>query len=333
MEENDLKILFQNYINGNLSSEDFLRVESIIKQGSHSHIWEEVIGNTTIEDVAPALDDITKYDMLTRILSTTTEDHSRVKYWMRYAAIFIVAIGILWGFYHLDAEESTTHTQASMVEKSNGQGRKQTFNLPDGTIVKLNSSSKLTFPEYFDKDRREVILVGEAFFEVTENKKKPFVIRSGGIITTVLGTSFNIRAFPGADKIEVAVTTGKVKVESKEGETGKEVVYLEPNKKAVYDTKSELLSATDFVMDEELAWKDGIILFKHAGEADVIAQLEEWYGVKISVEKQISKSWDLNARFENATLEHVLKVIGHQIGFEFKIDAKDVTLKYEKYMK
>lgn len=329
MKENDVKILFQNYLNGSLSSEDFLEVESIIKQGSHSHIWEEVIGSAPIEEAAPALDDITKYDMLTRILSATAEGHSKVKYWMRYAAIFILAIGISWGFYHLGSEAPTTHAQASMVEKSNSQGRKQTFNLPDGTIVKLNSSSKLTFPEYFDKDRREVTLVGEAFFEVTENKKKPFVIRSGGITTTVLGTSFNIRAFPGADKIVVAVATGKVKVESKEGETGKEVVYLEPNKKAVYDINSQMLSATDFIMEEELAWKDGVILFRHEGEAGVIAQLEEWYGVKISVENQVSKSWDLNARFENATLEHVLKVIGHQIGFEFKIDHKNVTLKYE----
>ncbi|MEQ6121229.1 FecR family protein [Reichenbachiella sp. MALMAid0571] len=331
MKKKEVKVLFQNYITGKLSDEDFLMVDTFLKKGQHLDIWEEVINEESIGDRENSLNDIAKYTLLTRILSSTKPKQHKIRLWsvFKYAAIILLSIGFSWFAYDLTNEEKVIPKYAKVIEKSNEKGRKTTFNLPDGTIVKLNSNSSLRFPEYFDNEKREVILEGEAFFEVTKNKNKPFIIRSGDITTTVLGTSFNVNASPGSDKIEIAVVTGKVKVENTDAGSNSAVVYLEPNKKAVYNANTKSLNKMDFLAEEDIAWKDGVIIFKHAGEPDVIKRLEEWYGVDISMENRTQKKWDLNARFENSTLEHVLKVVGHQIGFDFKIKDNNVILKYE----
>jgi transmembrane sensor len=331
MEKEAIKILFQDYIAGKLSTEDFLKVEVILKEGQHTDIWEEVINETSIDKTQIKLDDISKYSLLTRILSTTESSKTTIKRFrsvLKYAAIILMTVGLTWSAYIVGNQEESTPTEVAMIEKSNIEGRKTTFNLPDGTIVKLNSSSKLQFPKYFDKDKREVTLEGEAFFEVTKNKEKPFIIKSGSITTTVLGTSFNVNAYPSSDQIQVAVVTGKVKVETDVQGINKETVFLEPNKKAVYKRANGLLTTTSFLIEEDIAWKDGVIIFKNAEALDVIQKLEEWYGVEITIENKSPKKWNLSAKFENENLEHVLKVIGHQIGFKFKIKEKKVTIKY-----
>ncbi|MCG8306909.1 MAG: FecR domain-containing protein [Cytophagales bacterium] len=335
MNKEEIKILFRNYITGDLTEEDFLKVNEYLKEGKYHHIWEEVINNHTIEDTGAALDDITKYNLLSRILNsqkTSSGGRFKIQSLLKYAAALLVALGISWSLFFFNSQQEQQSVNVAVVAKSNDKGRKTTFNLPDGTIVKLNSSSKLQFPEYFDRQKREVLLEGEAFFEVLRDESRPFVIKSGNIRTTVLGTSFNINAHPASDHIEVAVVSGKVRVESltKSSEAkGHKSVLLTKNVKAVYKKNLDSLTTTSFLAEEDLAWKDGVILFKNASEEDVVNKLEEWYGVKIIIENQGDKNWDLSAKFKNETLEHVLKVIGHQRGFKFNISRKNVTIKYK----
>ena len=175
------------------------------------------------------------------------------------------------------------------------------------------------------------MLEGEAFFEVVRDQSKPFIIRSGNIRTTVLGTSFNVKAYQGSDNIQVAVVSGEVKVEpipENPEKNHQKSVFLTRNKKAVYE-KNKALLTTSTLEEEDIAWKDGILLFKNANEADVVRKLEEWYNVRFSIEGQGNKKWDLTARFKNETLEHTLKVISHQVGFTFNIEEKNVSVKYQ----
>ena len=329
MDKENTKKLFHRYITGELSGEEFLIVEGLLKKGQNDELWQEVINEIKFEDRG-ALDDISKYNLLTRIMSTTNGSTSKpnLNYysWIKYAAVVLISVGISWFVYQAQQPPKAEPVVVNYIEKSNAKGRKTTFNLPDGTIVKLNSSSRLSFPEYFNKNVREVVLEGEAFFEVTKNKEKPFVIKSGAITTTVLGTSFNVNAYPDAQHIQVAVLTGKVKVESPD--EAHPVVFLEPNVRAVYEKGAKHVTTSSFVPEEVFAWKDGIILFKNAKERDVIKKLEEWYGVDIVVKNKRSRRWNLTAKFHNETLEHVLDVISHQIGFNFEIKNKNISINY-----
>ncbi len=109
-----------------------------------------------------------------------------------------------------DVEQIPTIVQ---IEKSTEPGQKLSFHLEDGTKVILNAGSKIWYPSNFNIHEREVILEGEAFFEVSKDASRPFRIVTESVVTTALGTSFNINAFPSNENIEIALVTGKVSVE------------------------------------------------------------------------------------------------------------------------
>ena len=335
MRKAEIKELLEKYIEENLNKDEFQKVNHFLKNGLHSEIWEEVINDQSLPDPGDRLDDISKYNLLNRIIQSNRKSFNkwvRVQSVINYAAVLVMIVGLSWSLYHHSSQQQNDLSlDVAYVEKINEKGRKTTFNLPDGTIVKLNSSSKLKFPLYFSGNKREVMLEGEAYFEVVRDESNPFIIRSGNIITTVLGTSFNIKAHQESDNIQVAVVSGKVKVESisENSEAGNEKsVLLTQNKKAVYE-KNKASLTTSILEEEDIAWKDGIILFKNANEADVVRKLEEWYNVRFSIQNQGNENWDLTAKFKNETLEHTLRVIGHQIGFTFSIEEKNVSIKYQ----
>ncbi len=252
----------------------------------------------------------------------------------RYAAVLALLIAAGFAVHRwvgTPLETQTNHTV--WVEKVTHHGEKVTFKLPDGSIIKLNAGSKLEFPSAFLHDERRVKLTGEAFFEVARNEKKPFVIQSGHIITTVLGTSFNISAYPEKDVIEVAVATGKVKVESiqADNEQGQsDVVYLHPDRKATYRLKENELLVSAFNPDIDLAWRAGVLSFSHADEITVIQELERWYGVELTVMNDSPKAWDLTARFDNQSLDEIMQSLSHTAQFDYTIRNKQVQITYKK---
>lgn len=135
---------------------------------------------------------------------------------LKVAASVTLFLGfsLLAYFFYTDARDQTANT----VTKTTVAGQKSTITLADGTTIRLNSESSLVYPESFDGDIRSVQLVGEAFFDVAHDEKRPFIIKSGDLVTTVLGTSFNISAFPDED-IEVTVASGKVAVSTDPGDS------------------------------------------------------------------------------------------------------------------
>lgn len=254
---------------------------------------------------------------------------SRFYHVFGYAAVVALLIGLSFLFY---TNNTTTEEgePVSWVQKGTLKGEKVTFKLADGTVVKMNAESRLEFPQVFANGKREVTLIGEAFFEVARDENKPFVIKTGNITTTVLGTSFNINAYPENDLIEVAVSTGKVKVEHTGGKAGQssDVVYLNPNRKATYRINHDEIVVSSFNTIEELAWKDGILHFHKADEALVISRLERWFGVRVNVENTSPAEWDLTASFDNQSLEEILTSLSYTAKFEYSIKNKQVTIKY-----
>jgi ferric-dicitrate binding protein FerR (iron transport regulator) len=148
--------------------------------------------------------------------------------------------------------------------------------LVDSTQVWLNAASSLEFPDQFDVKKREVFLSGEAFFDVKNAGHIPFVIHAGDISVTVLGTAFNVKAYP-AGQVTVAVSRGKVKVTRSDGwQTilGKgEQVKLAPETKTV--------TAKPIAVSEVAAWQQGYLVFDDEPLSDIIADLERIYNVTI----------------------------------------------------
>ncbi len=162
------------------------------------------------KEPAPAQKAWKKIEQQIQQAGEPAQSSSRPYTWLAYAAmaLLISAIAALF-FQHLFIGKDTKPVYA---EVSNPAGKRSRIILPDSSVVFLNAASKLHYLKAFNEDTREVLLDGEAFFEVVHDASRPFIVRSGVVSTTVLGTSFNVKAFRGDGRIAVTVQSGKVGV-------------------------------------------------------------------------------------------------------------------------
>lgn len=239
--------------------------------------------------------------------------------WWAAAAIVLLALSVSLFFYQQPAEE-TVAREITTISKETPLGSKMLVRLPDGTRIKLNAGSKVTYPAVFDGEIREVYLSGEAFFEVARDESKPFVIHSNGLKTQVLGTSFNIRV--SEEDTRVAVVSGLVKVTTETGQSS----LIRPDNMAIYSQVQQSLEVRWFSRMEEMGWKDGILFFEKTPLKKVFATLEAWYAVEINVQKGISLEENYSGEYHNENLENVLSGIGYTSGFRYKIEDKKVEV-------
>ncbi|MBL3657856.1 FecR family protein [Fulvivirga sediminis] len=239
--------------------------------------------------------------------------------WLNTAAaigLLLISSLILWQV------SSSGALHISTIVKSNPYGQKSTFQLPDGSMVKLNAGSSLEYPEVFDDNIRLVKLTGEAFFNVQKDEKHPFIVVTGEVSTKVLGTSFNINAFSNEPEIIVTVATGTVKVSENSGAQ----LTLKPNEAAVYKKSEKLLSEKPADIEQTLAWRDNTLLFNNASIARVINQLMHWYGVSIILENQELGQCHLTGSFKEETLPHVLQALELSTNIQYKKHADTYIL-------
>lgn len=232
----------------------------------------------------------------------------------------LLYVGIMT--FSINLPEAKTNTVVNKVIRSTDKGQKYSIVLSDGTKVRLNSESKLIFPQKFSGDNRVVELVGEAFFDVARNEKMPFIVKTNRLNTEVLGTSFNIKAYKD-QKTTVSVATGKVRVNAIDNGDltfgPKENVYLLPNQQVVYDPSSSYLKKTNVDLEKFIAWKDDIILFDGVSFGEAAKTLEKWYNVKISFDKpSLINCSLLRSSYKNESLENVLKSLKFIQGIDFQ---------------
>ncbi|WP_020526952.1 FecR family protein [Flexithrix dorotheae] len=240
--------------------------------------------------------------------------------------LLLVAVSfIFWKSDLLDFGNREENLSAvEWVEKVVDKGEKVTLTMKDGSKIKLNSESKLRFPENFAPDKREVYLEGEAFFEVAKDSNRPFTIYSGNLSTTVLGTAFNVRAYSNEKEMKVALLEGKVKVTNQVN--AGENMLLSPMEMASLNKEKNNLVKKEFLFEDELGWKDGLLLFKNANFEEIRLKLERWYGVSFIIQNNPKLVKGYSGRFENESLEEVLEGISFTSGFKFKMEKGNVII-------
>ena len=242
------------------------------------------------------------------------------------ASILLVACSIM---LYLRFETDEALPQLSYITKSTSRGQKLTVKLSDGSIVRLNSESSISYPDNFsDQDKRIVQLSGEAFFEVTKDETKPFEVNSGELITTVLGTSFNINAYPEEESTSVTVATGRVRVEPSNLNTSTKLVeVLTPGEQVSLNKQTANLSKSKINLEKHLAWSNNIIWFDRIPLSKAFTMLEKWYDVDIKMATPELGECLINASYENETLVNVLEQMKfiNGIWFEFT-NSKEVLI-------
>ena len=180
-----------------------------------------------------------------------------------------------------------TSAEPEMKTISTPRGKDYELVLSDGTVVLLNADSKITFPTRFTGNKRTVKLVGEAYFKVSKNKHRPFIVETGNLYTKVLGTEFNLKAYPHSD-VNVTLIKGSVAVNAE----GKEVM-LKPGENAEYSENKDI-EVTTVDTEGYIQWKDGYFYFDNVPLIDVVRDLGRWYNVNIEIRNNSLMSYRLH---------------------------------------
>ncbi|GGZ30557.1 iron dicitrate transporter FecR [Echinicola pacifica] len=247
------------------------------------------------------------------------------------AACFLALITGFGIWINLEKEEKVELAQTPIrwVNKQTSKGQKLTLSLPDGSTVMLNSNSSIIFPSSFSDSIREVKLIGEAFFEVSRDPLKPFIVTSQSASTQVFGTSFVVRDFKDSRYATIGVLTGKVGVhpsfKTASGETA-ELIDLLPMQGVRVARGSTKVKRMKLSYDEMFAWKDNVIAFAKADFKEVILKLEDWYGVSFEVNRKISPTRDFTGKFDGLPLDQTLDGLSLTFGFDFRIENKKVII-------
>ena len=209
-----------------------------------------------------------------------------------------------------------------LITKQNPKGQKSRIILPDSSVVYLNADSNLSYLQNFAKGR-EVMLIGEAFFEVKSDSLNPFVVKSPKLSSTALGTSFNVSAYPDQPIETVSLASGKIVVATSQDTQS---VVLSPGEGTILKDNFGELTKVSINADLSALWTKGILHFDKVPWSEVIILLERWYGVTIHVTGTWSNPTCSGSFEQNEYLNNVLRVLGHSIGFSHTISGKNVTI-------
>ncbi|MEO5594630.1 MAG: FecR family protein [Chitinophagaceae bacterium] len=274
------------------------------------------------------------------------------------AAVLLVSVSYYsYSLFFHEAGKTLAKTQTDKSEVSTKYGSRTKLQLPDGTQVWLNSGSKLSYDKNFGNGTREVILSGEAYFDVVKNPAHPFVIHTTTIDIKVLGTAFNVKSFPGEKNTETSLIRGSIEVTFRNRPSEK--IILKPNEKLVTaneDTVSQMPSIDQAAgkikpaLVKEMAKQDLIVLVSHLTYApldstiietswmenklifrsetfeDLAVKMERWYAMSIAFSDENIKQKKLNGTFENETIQQALKALQLITAFTYKINKNQVII-------
>jgi ferric-dicitrate binding protein FerR (iron transport regulator) len=242
---------------------------------------------------------------------------------MRQIAAVLVLALIFASTYNLIVNPVNPNKKGELVfqEVRAAYGTRTHLELPDGTIVNLNSGSTLKFPISFNgENARLVYLTGEGNFKVTKNNQQPFIVDINRLQIKVLGTTFNVNAYPENLAITVALEEGKVILQQINNNTISELTEMNPNQVAIFnqpENRLELKSERD--LTKYTAWMDGKIVFSNDPVNMVIQKLENWYNVDIEVSDKKLENYRFTGTFIDEPLEQVLSILNLTSKMQYKI--------------
>ncbi len=218
---------------------------------------------------------------------------SQVNQFVKYAAIIIFMLAFGYLSYYYFNEESTKNEFCTI---SVPRASKSEIMLPDGSKIWLNNNSKIIYPKKFNGHERKVELIGEAYFEIKKNYKVPFIVRTSDVSIKVLGTKFNVSAYPNDKFIETTLISGKVTVNSNENPQNENV--LNPGESLTFDKVSNKTAIARVDTRFYTYWMKGEFSFKEEKFENLAKRIERIYNVEITFEDPIIKEKTYTGNFK-----------------------------------
>jgi transmembrane sensor len=333
MEKEHLSGLLKKYVNGECTPEELKLVDQWFSSHEDNPDDDRLFDVYERENLETRMFERIKANV--ELKADAPYPSSLGNAWFRAAAAIVILMVAGLGIYlynekGLFPKDSVAGPIPRILNITNHTDAVMRKVLSDGTVIVLQPKGSLRFLEMFPADKREIVLRGEAFFEVTK-ENRPFIINTGDVTVKVLGTSFNVRAYEGAKEISVAVKTGKVSVYAKGDDVdmrqkdSSEEIILTPNQEVVYNTIDENFSRK--IVDDPQIILEKPTLFAMEYDATPVAKIfqviEENYGIDIVYDDKELSACSLTTSMSEEGLYERIEIICQAIGATYEVkDAK-----------
>ncbi len=304
--EERLRLLFQKYTLNTCSAEELEELFALIRESDHEPTLRELIaalykGDDIDTSSLPVVDASGRlvFDMRTRPR----------KYNLRRLAVAagIIIVLAASAFLWLSTGEAHSNKPAlALSQSSTAIAENKYLLLPDSTQVWLNAGSTIDYPASFDPKKREVYLSGEAYFDVRHADRLPFIIHTGNVSTHVLGTAFNIKAYPGQQNITVSVSRGKVQV----SRANDVIATLVQGQQVKVGTSKQQVVEQNVQASGVGAWQKGQLSYQDESFRDIISDLERLYDISIKLDDNIDGEMKISTTFRKEIgIEQALRLL------------------------
>ncbi|OYT17718.1 MAG: hypothetical protein B7C24_01145 [Bacteroidetes bacterium 4572_77] len=251
---------------------------------------------------------------------TSSRKIRNINFIIKIAASLVLFFALGTSFYYLSP---TKKSNIEIVSLSSPAGLRTKVLLPDSSTVILAGNSQISYPSNFDEKTRNVKIVGEAFFDVQKNPKKPFIVAVEDITISVLGTSFNILAYPEEESIETSLVTGKILVGFPNNPKSHGVT-LSPGERSTYSKINKTVSISEFEINRTISWINEKLIFENENIFSICKKLERWYGIKINVHNSSKDKYTLTV--QDNTLTEVLDLLAKVGPIQYEINNSKVDI-------
>lgn len=324
----EIDTLIQKYLQGITSEEEnhqlqqwiLLSPENKKRLFAEKDVWETFGYHSSTKEY----DISAELEVIRNRISFQSSTSSYLKRILQVAAVLLLTFGLGWSSQYLFRNNQQS-AEATMQEIFVPKGQVNQVFLADGTRIWINSESRLITPSVFASDERVVKLNGEAFFEVSKDKKRPFKVEVNGQQIEVLGTSFNVRAYDSSNEIETTLETGQIRLQS-----GNQTTFLKPGEQSFFNksNKQLIVSKVDPVIFS--SWKSGRFEFQNEDLTEVFKVIERWYDVDIDIDQASIAGMHFSGVIKrNKDARHFLELLNYSIPINYRInlDKIQITLK------
>ncbi|MDD3542344.1 MAG: FecR domain-containing protein [Petrimonas sp.] len=316
MTDKNYMVLFEKYLRGESTAEE---TEALIDLIGSEDKFKEML-EVELMNADPTIDETIKKRIFGKIRLETTREKSYLSVnWrkaMQWAAIFLLPVLSAFTVYYF-TQRPQRNLQPTVITAQKGE--KAEVVLPDGSNVWINSGSTLTYDRHFNGKERSVYLQGEAYFEVTENKKRPFIVHTKHITVQALGTSFNVRSYETDSLASAVLLEGKVKVSASGHET-----ILSVNERATFDKRKQTLLADRVEALNFIEWKNGNIYFSNQTYDEIARTLSRIYNVEIQFASEQLRPMRFSGTLGSSGIKNALDILSMTSPMYYEM--KDTTI-------
>jgi len=202
--------------------------------------------------------------------------------------------------------------------------------LPDGSHIFLNSGSTLKYSLGDSIGNREIFLNGEAWFQVAKMKSRPFLVHTSSYDVAVMGTTFNVKAYPEEKEVVTTLVEGSVEVKRSGESTNVDRTILKQGQQLVYDKESDKVIVGEVNTKMYTAWKDNKLVFVNMKLKDLAILLERRYGVDIEIADPGIMDYHYDGTFKNETILEVLEILRHTLPVEYRIEGQNIVIQKKR---